>query len=117
MIRLSTEIQLTISRNPHRWGSMDWRRFNLIQTLNVELGRFPTVREYVERHNALGNVGSTWNAKRYLRYMVERHQMTLPGVTFTTRAPRDRAPALLAPIAVDLNDFTFGDVRHKFRIA
>jgi Putative amidoligase enzyme len=108
MIRLSTEIQLTVSRNPHRWGSMDWRRFNLIQILNTELGRTPSVGEYIVRHNALGNVGNTWNAKRYLRYMVERSQMTLPGVTFTRRAPRDRAPANLAPIAVDLNDFTFG---------
>lgn len=108
-VRNSTQIQLLISANPHRWGSMDWRRFTLIREMQVpEHPELLTVGAYVARHNALGSVGTTTNARRYLRYMVERGQMVLPGVTVTRRAPRAVHTAIALPIAANLDDFTFG---------
>src|SRR5262245_56917096 len=109
-IRRTTEIRLLISANPHRIGTMDWIRFNLIRDL-IGQNSNTLVGYFIDRHNAHGGVGNTWNAKRYLRYMVERGQMQLPGITFPPRAPRERrqaVPAILLPIASELDDFTFG---------
>jgi hypothetical protein len=91
--------------NPHRPGSLDRRRWDLIRD-----GMF--VGEFITQHNltgplAAGGLGDRWHAVRYLRYMVERGGfIELPGVVFPTRVPR--GPRELLPLSSDLSGFTVG---------
>ncbi len=103
----STQILRGRRYNPHRYGSLDYRRWNLLETSY-------TVGDFVAAHNATGEIevgglGNTWNAKRYLVYMARRGMLTLLGVTIA--APRTRAPrpvGALVPLSGDLDAYTFG---------
>src|SRR6516165_10777796 len=97
--------------NPHRRGSLDARRWALLVS-------GMTVGDFVAAHNgfgplgagpthdpAVGELGGEWHAKRYLKVMVERGWLTLPGYTFVRRGPR---VAITTPLATDLDAFSFG---------
>ena len=95
-------IQLQRAVNPHRPGSIDRRRFDLLRD-------GMTAGEFIVAHNAFGSLstgglGERWHAVRYLRYMQERGFLTLPGFTFATR---ERALST-TPLSDDLGAFTFG---------
>jgi hypothetical protein len=99
----STQIHLLRTRNPHRFDSLDRRRFALL----IE---GMTVGQFVETHNATGTIevgglGERWHAVRYLKYMRDRGYLELPGEVVVRRAPR---LATVSPLSGDLSGFTFG---------
>jgi hypothetical protein len=109
MTALGNEILIRMLRagNPHRPGSLDARRWELLRD-NMTVGQFITA------HDATGPIATgglvsipRWNAVRYLRYMVERGGfIELPGVTFAARVPR--GPRGQLPLSSDLMAFTMG---------
>jgi hypothetical protein len=102
----SIQVQLLRSHNPHRYGSLDYRRFNLIQS-------GMTVGEFIAAHNVFGpltegGLGERWHAVRYLKYMLDRGFLQLPGAVFATRGPRLPRLAATTALSSDLDSLTFG---------
>src|SRR5215475_2237133 len=106
-MQLSTPIRILRSHNPHRYGSLDYRRWNVLRSLTDEQ---LLVGNFITAHNAFGSLdagglGERWHALRYLKYMRERGFLELPGVVFVPRAPRLAATTALSS---DLDSLTFG---------
>lgn len=108
-LRSSQTVRVLIGpRNPHDFTSPNRTRFQV-------LGQLPagsTVGDFVEAHNAASvavphrNLGSTFEARRYLRYMVGRGEVAIEGFSISRRAPR--LPAVVLPMAGSTSEFTFG---------
>jgi hypothetical protein len=104
-LRDETLIRVLREANPHRPGSLDRRRWDLIRD-GMTVGQFITVHNLAGPLE-VGGLGDRWHAVRYLRYMVERGGfIELPGVTFATRVPR--GPRGQLPLSSDLMAFTIG---------
>src|SRR5262245_15854370 len=107
-MRESTQILLRRRANPHRFGSLDYRRFNIL--LAVVDSANPLVGNFIASHNFhgpldQGGLGDRWHATRYLKYMRDRGYLELPGEVFVTRGPR---VVPVGTLSSDLNGLTFG---------
>jgi Putative amidoligase enzyme len=104
----STQILINRFANPHRYGSLDYRRWAVLRA--VADSPNPLVGNFITEHNthgplASGGLGERWHAVRYLKYMRDRGFIDLPGEVFERRAPRLMSTTALTE---DLGQFTFG---------
>jgi hypothetical protein len=108
-LRSSQTIRITTSTNPHRWGGPNWVRFNILRGLHRQQVPLVLVGDFVIAHNSANNpaIGSTFEARRYLRYMVERGEIAIEGYAYVRRERAQRAPIAFAA-ASGTGEFTFG---------
>lgn len=108
-LRNNQLISLRVTSNPHRYGSPNRDRFNLLRSMirlaPVAVGDF--IRAHNEQAVTTPSLGGTFEARRYLRYEVERNEIEIAGFVLSRRGPRT-APAPLPMVASSVHDFTFG---------
>jgi hypothetical protein len=106
-LRSSQLIRIVVARNPHRMGGPNWVRFNILRSESRSAREL--VGDFVQAHNSAGNprLGGTFEARRYLRYMVERGEVEIVGYAYVRRDRAQRVPASFSP-AGGTGEFTFG---------